>query len=99
MLRSGRIAADGTPGQVKAAAGIERHVRFLSLNGSPDRFRSLPGVTAVQAGADRVTLQTTDADATVWALYDLRHTITDLEITGSGLQEAFLALTSAPGPT
>ncbi|MGH3181414.1 MAG: hypothetical protein ACRDOH_15080 [Streptosporangiaceae bacterium] len=56
-------------------------------------------MTAVQAGADRVTLQTTDADATVWALYDLRHTITDLEITGSGLQEAFLALTSAPGPT
>jgi ABC-2 type transport system ATP-binding protein len=99
VLRSGRIVADGTPGQVKAAAGIERHVRFRSLNGSPDRFRSLAGVTAVQIDADRVTLQTTDADATVWALYDLRHTITDLEITGSGLQEAFLALTSTPGPT
>ncbi|MDQ2875743.1 MAG: ABC transporter ATP-binding protein [Actinomycetota bacterium] len=99
VLRAGRIAADGTPEQVKAAAGIERHVRFRSLNGSPDRFRRLAGVTAVQVDADRVTLQTADADATVWALYDLRHTIADLEIAGSGLQEAFLALTSPPDPT
>lgn len=99
VLRAGRIVADGTPGQVKAAAGIKRHVRFRSLNGSPDRFRRLAGVTAVQIDADCVSLQTTDADATVWALYDLRHTITDLEIAGTGLQEAFVALTSTPGPT
>jgi ABC-2 type transport system ATP-binding protein len=98
VLRTGSVAADGTPAQVKAAAGIVRHVRFRSLRGSPDRFAQLAGVTAVQAEGDRVTLYTADADATVWALYPHRHTITDLEIAGNSLQEAFLALTTTPSP-
>jgi ABC-2 type transport system ATP-binding protein len=95
LLRSGRIIADGSPNQVKSEAGIARTVRFRSLAGSPDRFRPLAAVTAVHADADRITLLTADADATVWALYGLRDTITDLEITEGGLQEAFLTLTSA----
>jgi ABC-2 type transport system ATP-binding protein len=95
LLRSGRIIADGSPTQVKSEAGIARAVRFRSLAGSPDRFRQLEAVTAVHADADRITLLTADPDATVWALYGLRDTITDLEITEGGLQEAFLTLTSA----
>ena len=99
LLRSGRIIADGSPNQVKSEAGIARTVRFRSLGGSPERFRELAAVTAVHADADRITLLTTDADATVWALYDLRDTITDLAITEGGLQEAFLALTSGADST
>lgn len=99
LLRSGRIIADGSPNQVKSKAGIARTVRFRSLAGSPDRFRQLAAVTAVHADADRITLLTADADATVWALYDLRDTITDLAITEGGLQEAFLTLTSAADST
>jgi ABC-2 type transport system ATP-binding protein len=95
LLRSGRIVADGSPNQVKSEAGIARTVRFRSLTGSPDRFRQLAAVTAVHADADRITLLTADADATVWALYGIRDTITGLEITEGGLQEAFLTLTSA----
>jgi ABC-type multidrug transport system ATPase subunit len=99
LLRSGRIVADGSPDQVKSDAGIARTVRFRSLTGSPDRFRQLTAVTAVHADEDRITLLTADADATVWALYDLRDTITDLAITQGGLQEAFLALTSPADST
>jgi ABC-2 type transport system ATP-binding protein len=96
LLRAGRIIADGSPDQVKSDAGIARTVRFRSLAGAPDRFRQLAAVTAVHTDGDRITLLTADADATVWALYDLRDTITDLAITEGSLQEAFLALTSAP---
>ena len=99
LLRSGRIVADGSPDQVKSDAGIARTVRFRSLTGSPDRFRQLAAVTAVHADEDRITLLTADADATVWALYELRDTITDLAITQGGLQEAFLALTSPADST
>jgi ABC-2 type transport system ATP-binding protein len=99
LLRSGRIIADGSPDQVKSDAGIARTVRFRSLAGSPDRFGRLAAVTAVHADGDRITLLTTDADATVWALYNLRDTITDLAITEGSLQEAFLALTAAGDPT
>jgi ABC-2 type transport system ATP-binding protein len=99
LLRSGRIIADGSPDQVKSAAGIARTVRFRSLAGPADRFRQLAAVTTVHADEDRITLLTADADATIWALYDLRDTITDLAITSGGLQDAFLALTSAADPT
>jgi ABC-type multidrug transport system ATPase subunit len=99
LLRSGRIIADGSPDQVKSDAGIVRTVRFRSLAGSPDRFRQLAAVTAVHADGDRITLLTADADATVWALYSLRDTITDLAVATGGLQEAFLALTSPADST
>jgi ABC-2 type transport system ATP-binding protein len=99
LLRSGRIIADGSPDQVKSAAGIARTVRFRSLAGPADRFRQLAAVTTVHPDEDRITLLTADADATIWALYDLRDTITDLAITSGGLQDAFLALTSAADPT
>jgi ABC-2 type transport system ATP-binding protein len=99
LLRSGHVVADGSPDQVKSDAGIARTVRFRSLAGSPDRFSRLAAVTAVHADGDRITLLTADADATVWALYNLRDSIADLAITQGGLQEAFLALTSQPDST
>jgi ABC-2 type transport system ATP-binding protein len=42
-----------------------------------------------------VRLRTSDADATVWALYERRVQVRDLEIAGADLEEAFLALTAA----
>jgi ABC-2 type transport system ATP-binding protein len=99
LLRSGHIIADGSPDEVKSDAGITRTVQFRLLAGSPDRFRRLAAVTAVHADGDRITLLTADADATVWALYNLRDTIADLAITQGGLQEAFLALTASSDST
>jgi ABC-2 type transport system ATP-binding protein len=99
LLRSGHIIADGSPAEVKSDAGITRTVQFRLLAGSPDRFRGLAAVTAVHADGDRITLLTADADATVWALYNLRDTIADLAITQGGLQEAFLALTASSDST
>ncbi len=98
VLRSGRIIADGPPSLIKTAAGTGRTVRFRSLTkSSSNRYHCLAGVTAVHTDADRIALHTTDADATVWALYNFRDTLTDLEVTSGGLQEAFLALTSTAG--
>ena len=42
---------------------------------------------------DGVTLRTSDADATVGALYSAGFGVRDLEVTGAGLQDALLALT------
>jgi hypothetical protein len=68
-------------------------VRFRLPRGTPDRFGALPGVTAIQADGEHITLQTANSDATIWALYNLRDAIAGLEITSGSLQEAFLALT------
>jgi ABC-2 type transport system ATP-binding protein len=92
LIGAGRVTADGTPAQVKAAAGAGRLVRFRVLRGAPERFAAATGVTALDADGDRVTLHTADADATVWALYPDRHAIADLAVAEASLEEAFLSL-------
>lgn len=96
LMGAGRVTADGTPAQVKAAAGAGRLVRFRLLRGAPERFAATAGVTAVSADSDRVTLRTADADATVWALYPERDAIADIAVSEASLEEAFLSLVT-PG--
>jgi ABC-2 type transport system ATP-binding protein len=99
LLGAGQVTADGTPDQVKAAAGAGRVVRFRLLEGDPGQFAATPGVTAVATDGDRVTLRTADADATVWGLYAQRGSIADIAVTEASLEEAFLSLvTPVPGP-
>jgi ABC-2 type transport system ATP-binding protein len=92
LMGAGKVIADGTPDQVKAAAGAGRVVRFRLLDGDPERFSTTPGVTALSLDGDRVTLRTADADATVWALYPQRQAIADIAISEASLEEAFFSL-------
>jgi ABC-2 type transport system ATP-binding protein len=92
LVGAGQVAADGSPDQVKAAAGAGRVVRFRLLKGDPERFTATPGVTALSVEGDQVTLRTSDADATVWALYPQRHAIADIAVAEASLEEAFLSL-------
>jgi ABC-2 type transport system ATP-binding protein len=96
LVGAGRVTADGTPAQVKAAAGAGRLVHFRVLRGAPERFAATTGVTALSAAGDRVTLHTADADATVWALYPERHAIADIAVAEASLEEAFLSLVASP---
>jgi ABC-2 type transport system ATP-binding protein len=96
LMGAGRVTADGTPAQVKAAAGAGRLVRFRLLHGAPERFAATTGVTALSTDGDRVTLRTADADATVWALYPERADIADIAVAEASLEEAFLSLVAAP---
>ncbi|MGH9107349.1 MAG: ATP-binding cassette domain-containing protein [Acidimicrobiales bacterium] len=95
LVRAGRIVADGPPDQVKAAAGSGRAVRFRVLLGPPERFRDAAAVTALDVEGSRVTQHTSDADATVWSLYDQREFVSDLQVSEGTLEEAFLNLTAA----
>jgi ABC-2 type transport system ATP-binding protein len=95
LVGAGQVTVDGTPDQVKAAAGAGRVVRFRLLEGEPERFATAAGVTALSTEGDRVTLRTADADATVWALYPQRHAIADIAVTEASLEEAFLSLSGA----
>jgi ABC-2 type transport system ATP-binding protein len=92
LLVAGKVTVDGTPAQVKASAGAGRLVHFRVLGGDQERFATIAGVTALSADGDRVTLRTTDADATVWALYPERHNIADIAVDEASLEEAFLSL-------
>jgi ABC-2 type transport system ATP-binding protein len=66
---------------------------------SREVLERLPGVQAVQAGRGRVTLPTTDPDATVRALLQQAPHVAGLEVTRAGMEQAFLQLTHEQGGT
>jgi ABC-2 type transport system ATP-binding protein len=94
VLQRGRVAADGPVTAIKARSS--RRVVRCTLPGADSRMLGrLPGVTEVSLHGDSVRLTTGDADATVRALFATGLPVHDLEVSGGGLEEAFLALTGS----
>jgi ABC-2 type transport system ATP-binding protein len=92
MIAGGRVVVDGTPAEVKASAGQQR-VRFTVGTQGIAGLDLLPGVTRVQVRGSSVILRTTDAEATVRALFRSRERVPDIEVSGADLEDAFLSLT------
>ena len=95
VLHRGRLLADGTAAEIKAKAGARR-ISF-DLEGEIDEpaLRALPFLTSVDVSGHTVRVQSADADATVHALYGLGLYPRNLEVAGLGLEQAFVALTTA----
>jgi ABC-2 type transport system ATP-binding protein len=95
VLHRGRLLADGTAAEIKAKAGARR-IAF-DLEGVIDEgpLRELPFLTTVDISGQTVRIQSTDADATVHALYGLGVYPRNLEVAGLGLEQAFVAITEA----
>ena len=96
LMRKGEIVADGTASEVKALAS-GRTVRASLPDACEEALRAISGVDRVEIRGESILVHCTDSDAV--ARYLLTQTrARDLEITALGLEEAFLALTSAePG--
>jgi ABC-2 type transport system ATP-binding protein len=95
VLHRGRLLADGTAAEIKAKAGARR-VAF-DLEGPIDEasLRALPFLTSIDVSGQTVRIQSSDADATVHALYGLGVYPRNLEVAGLGLEQAFVAITAA----
>ncbi|MCX4698110.1 ABC transporter ATP-binding protein [Streptomyces sp. NBC_01373] len=95
VLHRGRLLADGTAAEIKAKAGARR-ISF-DLQGTIDEapMRTLPFLTSVDVSGQTVRIQSSDADATVHALYGLGLFPRNLEVAGLGLEQAFVAITTA----
>ncbi|MEV8605322.1 ABC transporter ATP-binding protein [Streptomyces griseoviridis] len=95
VLHRGRLLADGTAAEIKAKAGARR-VSF-DLDGPVDEapIRALPFLTSIDVSGHTVRIQSSDADATVHALYGLGVYPRNLEVSGLGLEQAFVAITQA----
>ncbi|MCB5909784.1 ABC transporter ATP-binding protein [Streptomyces pinistramenti] len=99
VLQRGRVLADGTSAEIKAKAGARR-VTF-DLDGTIDRdtLGALPFLTSLEVSGRTVRIQSQDADATVHAVYGLGLYPHNLEVAGLGLEQAFIALTTASDAT
>ncbi|MEU5922110.1 ABC transporter ATP-binding protein [Streptomyces antimycoticus] len=99
VLHGGRVLADGSSAEIKAMAGARR-ISF-ELDGPIDEtaLRALPALTGIDISGRTVRIRSTDADATVHAVYGLGLYPRGLEVTGLGLEQAFLAITDAATDT
>ncbi|MFI1923233.1 MULTISPECIES: ABC transporter ATP-binding protein [unclassified Streptomyces] len=103
VLHRGRLLADGTAAEIKAKAGARRIAFDLADGIDEAALRALPFLTSLTVshsgsgtGSGRtVRIQSTDADATVHAVYGLGLYPRNLEVAGLGLEQAFVALTTA----
>jgi len=92
LMARGRVVADGPPTEVKALVGA-RTIRATLPNIALDLLERLPGVTHVERHGEAIALTCADSDATIRALLDDYPATRDIEISGAGLEQAFLQLT------
>jgi ABC-2 type transport system ATP-binding protein len=91
VINKGEIIAEGTPSEIKAhTAGKRiRCITGLSLG----ELRQIAGVTEVREDREAVEIHTAEAEPILRELLARDASLSGLEVTSAGLEEAFLALT------
>jgi ABC-2 type transport system ATP-binding protein len=93
LLARGRIVADGPATEIKAKAS-GRTIRATLPGADPGRLAALPGVTSARLHGEAAILSCGDSDAALRALLARFPAARDIEVTGAGIEEAFMALTA-----
>lgn len=95
VMNQGAIVADGAPHEMKQLAASRRIRCATSM--TVERLQAMPGVASVRRDGATTELLTNDAERVTRDLLIADASLSGLEVTGAGLEEAFLALTSARG--
>lgn len=96
VINLGEIVAEGTPEQIKRHIG-GKHIRFRTAPDAETTLQALIGVQRVSRLDDRFDLYSTEPEATLRSLFRTDIVISDIEVAGAGLEEAFLSITQAAG--
>ena len=92
LMAHGRVVADGPATEIKAHVGL-RTVRATLPGADVAALGLLPGVNSVETRGEAVVLHCADSDRALRALLPAYPEARDIEVTGAGLEEAFLQLT------
>jgi ABC-2 type transport system ATP-binding protein len=95
LMAHGRIVADGATTEIKARVGL-RTIRATLPGVEASRLAELVGVNGAERHGEAVILSCSDSDAAIRALLGQYPAARDIEITGAGLEDAFLQLTGDP---
>jgi ABC-2 type transport system ATP-binding protein len=93
LMANGRVVADGPATEIKATVGL-RTIRATLPGADIAALSGLPGVTNVDTRGEAIILNCSDSDVALRALLPAYPAARDIEVTGAGLEEAFLQLTS-----
>jgi len=91
VINQGRIISEGTPAEIKSQTSGKR-IRCVTALSLSSVFE-IPGVTDARRDRDATEIHAAEAESVVRALLNRDPTLSGLEITTAGLEEAFLALT------
>ena len=90
MIHKGGIVAEGTTAEIKARTSGKK-IRFRSRM-SLDQLRGLPGVLTARVDRETLEISTLEPEAVVRELLARDNQLSGLEISGAGLEEAFVTL-------
>lgn len=93
VINQGRIIADGTPDEIKGHVG-GKHIRFRAANSTIEDLCALARVQFLQRADNKFEIYTKQPEAILAPLFTHGVELSDLEVVGAGLEEAFLALTA-----
>jgi len=91
VINRGEIIAQGTPAEIKAKTSGKRIRCITSLD--LNRLRQIAGVSEAKQDREAVEIHTSAVEPVVRELLATDPTLSGLEVTSAGLEEAFLALT------
>jgi ABC-2 type transport system ATP-binding protein len=91
VINQGEIIAQGTPSEIKAKTAGKRIRCITSI--SIGTLRQIPGVTEVKEDREAVEIHAVQAESIVRELLARDASLSGLEVSSAGLEEAFIALT------
>ncbi|HET7569801.1 MAG TPA: ABC transporter ATP-binding protein, partial [Gammaproteobacteria bacterium] len=91
VVNHGRVIAEGSPAEIKARAALVR-IR-CSTHLSIAQVESLAAVKAVRADGARLEITTVSPEEVLREMLWQDPELTDLEVTGARLEDAFVELT------
>lgn len=95
VINQGEIIAEGTPAEIKALTSGKKIRCITSLNASA--LQQIPGINEIKQDREAVEIHASEAERVVRELLARDPTLSGLEVTSAGLEEAFLALTQDNG--
>jgi ABC-2 type transport system ATP-binding protein len=93
LMAHGEIVADGPSTEIKATVGM-RTIRATLPGADLAAIGALPGVSNVDTRGESVVINCSDSDVALRAFLPAFPSASDIEVSGAGLEEAFLQLTA-----
>ncbi len=94
LMAHGSIVADGPPNEIKGMVGTKT-IRATIPDVPLEQLEALPGVARAERRGESIVLSCSDSDAAIRGLLSAFPDARDIEISGAGLEEAFLTLTGS----
>lgn len=94
VINRGEIVAQGSPAQIKSRVG-SKVVRFKSQTLTLGMLEQIPGIVRKNLVSDTFELFTLEPERVLREIFGRGLELSDLEVRGGGLEEAFVELTTA----